>query len=182
MKFAEPGELVNPGMPIYRIGLRGSQLHVLKLGLNDRDVVRIGLGDSATVKFDPYPTRTFQGVVTRLAGSANPRNGTFETEITIIDPPVALKNGFVGRASILPKISEPYLRLPMAALVEMRAQKAIVYTPSENGGQAVEHQLEPLFIGDDYFAVSANGTTPLDRVITDGAAYIRPGGEINILN
>ncbi len=42
----------------------------VKVNVNENDVVRIKLGDSADVKVDAYPDRVFRGVVTQIANSA----------------------------------------------------------------------------------------------------------------
>src|SRR3546814_17851736 len=57
--------------------------HVLKLGLADRDIVRVGIGDRADVRFDAYPRRHFDATVIQIGHGADPRSGTFPVELEI---------------------------------------------------------------------------------------------------
>src|SRR3546814_4631578 len=52
--------------------------HVLKLGLADRDIVRVGIGDRADVRFDAYPRRHFDATVIQIGHGADPRSRSEE--------------------------------------------------------------------------------------------------------
>jgi RND family efflux transporter MFP subunit len=83
---AEPGELVAPGAQILVLGsnARGA---VVRVGLADRDVVRVRRGDRASVRFDALPDREFAGVVAEIAAAADPLTGTYRVEVSIPSAP-----------------------------------------------------------------------------------------------
>jgi len=62
-RLAEPGQTVGPGTPIVVFSADGSG-QVVRVGLADRDVVRVRAGDTATVTFGALPGRTWSGHVT----------------------------------------------------------------------------------------------------------------------
>src|SRR5262249_7984151 len=72
---ANPGELVASGTPVLTLAsaARGA---VLRVGLPDRDVVRVRAGNPAAVRFDAYPDRVFAGRVREIAAAATPGTGT----------------------------------------------------------------------------------------------------------
>src|SRR3546814_5997351 len=78
--------------------------HVLKLGLADRDIVRVGIGDRADVRFDAYPRRHFDATVIQIGHGADPRSGTFPVELEIANDHATsagtLPSGLVGTATI----------------------------------------------------------------------------------
>jgi multidrug resistance efflux pump len=60
--FASPGEIVNPGTPIFLIADLGS-LQVQTTDLSEVDVTRISVGNTAEVVFDALPETTVMGKV-----------------------------------------------------------------------------------------------------------------------
>lgn len=179
-KFAEAEEQVEPGTPVLRLGTSGEKSQVLKLGIADRDVVRIQPGDSAHIRFDTWPKRTFRGEVSVVGAAADPRTGAFEIEVMLAEHHPKLRNGFIGKVILFPSGQSPYLRIPMSALVEANQEQAFIYVPDQSGQRAKRVQVEPLYIGESFFAVDA-GALKAERVITRGAAYLRPDSNIQIV-
>lgn len=73
-KVAEPGEQVMPGSPI--AVLVDLQKLYVKTYVEQTDVGKIRLGDSAKIKLDSFPDRTFDGTIYFIASKAEftPRN------------------------------------------------------------------------------------------------------------
>ncbi len=99
-RFAEESELISPGMPVLTMSSAQAGW-VLKVGLADRDVVRVALGDTAQLAFDAFPGQLFPAMVTEISGTAAPMTGTFEVELAVAAPPGAMfMSGIMGRAEI----------------------------------------------------------------------------------
>lgn len=65
-----------------------SQMEV-RADVNENDIVRVALGDTAVIEVDAYPNRTFEGIVTRIANTATGTSGAeqvtnFEVRIYIL--------------------------------------------------------------------------------------------------
>src|SRR5262245_53738388 len=90
-RAAEPGELVSTGAPIVTLGSRTSGT-IMRASLPDRDVVRLAVGNRATVHVDAQPGRALQGVVRQIGAAADPRTGTYAVEIAL-DAPDGLNAG-----------------------------------------------------------------------------------------
>ncbi|MEL6391228.1 MAG: efflux RND transporter periplasmic adaptor subunit [Bacteroidota bacterium] len=179
-KFAEAGELVGPGSPIYRIASEGRNEFVLRVGLSDRDYVNIALGDAAELRLDAYPDQVFEAQVSELSAAADPRTGTFQVELTINPAGQLIRNGFVGRIRLFPSQEPPYARLPIESMVEGNGRSVEVFTIDENG-LARRHQLMFGRLGDDYFTVSLDQLEGVEQIVTEGAAFLQDGNQVKIL-
>lgn len=178
-KMAEAGELINPGSPIVQIGNTGSSKSMLLVvSLSDRDVVKLKEGDKAEVAFDAYPSTPAKAFVHQIGAQAHPRTGVFEVELKLKDFPFPLKSGFFGKAYIYPSTKQNLLKLPMQALVEGDEKEVKVYTHEKR--KVKELRATPVDIEEDFFTIEMMEDSPL-YVITEGAAYVREGQEVNIL-
>jgi len=180
-RFVEQGELVSPGQPIYRIGssqTQGSQ--IVRLGLSDRDIIKIALGDTAKIQFDAYEHEAFESTVTEISESSNPRTGLFEVELSLTHWVAGLKNGFVGKVHIYPSEKTPLLRIPMDALVEGHEKKATLYY-TQDGQTLKKVKINVLEIRGNYFT-TALSELPVDaKIITRGAPFLKANDSINIV-
>ncbi|OEK01660.1 hypothetical protein BFP97_09095 [Roseivirga sp. 4D4] len=179
-RMTERGELLAAGQPVFQVALNGrSKSHILKIGVADRDVVKVQLGDSARVQLDAYPGQYFKANVTEVAEAADPRTGTFELELTLKSETHVFKDGFVAKLRLYPSSQAPYYKIPMTALVEANEDEATIYIPKD---QSVERmKVTPIVVGDDYFIISADNSISIDQVVTQGSAYAKPGEIVEIL-
>jgi RND family efflux transporter MFP subunit len=116
-RFVESGELVASGTPVFLFA-SGTSDWVMRVGVADHQVVRMNLGDPASVLFDPYPDSPFEAQVTEIAETANPASGLFEVELRLDTSDRELVSGFIGRARITPETQQPFVMVPVEALVE----------------------------------------------------------------
>jgi membrane fusion protein, multidrug efflux system len=179
---ATPGTTIGAGTPVITLG--GSRRgKVLRVGVPDRDVLRVRVGDVAQVRFDALPDRVFSGKVSLVGQSADSRTGTYTVEVQLADG-ASLPTGLVGRAEIAARatttgaITSATL-VPVDALVEADADSAIVYTVSETTPlRAQPHRVHILQLTGDQAAIS--GLDSGVRVITRGSAYVRPDALVRI--
>lgn len=182
-KFTEANELINPGTPVFRLGATGAKGFVIKVGVADKDIIRLRLKDKAELRFDAYPDDVFEAYISEIAEAADPRTGVFEIELSITQQPgYILKNGFIGKLSIFPSSQKPYFKIDMDALVEGNKNKASIYVPNNNDTNARKVVVRPEYIGDDFFTISADKLENIERVITKGAAYLSETTTIKVID
>lgn len=180
-RMTERGELINPGTPVFQIAYKnGRSSHIVKIGVADRDVVKMQTGDSAVARFDAYPGRSLRAVVSEIAEAADPRTGVFEIELTISDSPYRLRDGFVAKLEVYPSLQEAYYKVPMSALVEGDAEEATIYVPENKTVKKMT--VHPTYITDEFFVISEEEAKNLETVVVQGTAYARPGVEVEVLN
>ena len=106
-RAVEPGELVQPGTPLYSI-LNLDKLY-MKVYVPEPDVGKLKLGQNARVYVDAYPEQPFDATVTKIAQEAEftPKNvqtreervkQVFGVELSIDNPEGKLKPGMPGDA------------------------------------------------------------------------------------
>lgn len=174
---ATPGTTINAGSVVLSIGgsVRG---RVMRMGLSDRDILRVRLGDAATATFDALPATKFAGVVTLIGKAADARTGTYTVEVQLKESS-ALPDGLVGRVQIAVRATGTAAMIPVDALLEADADSAIVYTiPESEPFLATQHRVRITQLHGDLAAVTGleNGA----RVITRGAPYVTPGARVRI--
>ncbi len=178
-KLVEVNELVNPGQPIYFLGAKSTGMS-LKVGMADRDVVKLSLGDKAKVTFDAYPEAEGHAEITEIAADGHPITGTFAVEMTIIDFPYDLKSGFFAKAAIFPGNQDPYFKIPIQAMVEGLQDQVAILVPEKN--KAKRLVVTPQYIGDEFFTVELTDLQNSSHgIITEGAAYLREGESFETL-
>ncbi|MBX2818583.1 MAG: efflux RND transporter periplasmic adaptor subunit [Rhodothermaceae bacterium] len=178
-RMAEQDELVSPGQPVFVFG--SSQTGwVARVGLADRDIVKLALGDSAKLVFDAYPEQVFNGWVTEVADAADPMSSTFEVEVAIEDPGSLLKSGFIARVDLFPSSGDSYLYIPVEALVEGNDREGIVYVYDEDNHEAKKVAIQIGRLLDSEIAV-AGGLEDYEHVVTDGASFLQGDGPVHVM-
>ncbi|HYW08021.1 MAG TPA: efflux RND transporter periplasmic adaptor subunit [Longimicrobium sp.] len=175
-RAAEAGEMVAPGAPVVVLGVSGGG-SVLRVGLPDRDAVRVRRGDAATVRFDAFPGAAFTGRVTEVAAAATRGTGTYEVEVTVDAGGRALASGLIGRVEIAPAARERLRLVPIEALLEADDDSATVYTLTPDGRRARRTPVRIAFLRGDRAAVRG-GLDGVREVVTDGAAYLEDGAPV----
>jgi len=176
-RMATPGATIGAGTPVLILG-GSTRGRVLRAGLPDRDALRVRVGDSATVRFAAVPDATYQGVVSLLGQAADPRTGTFTVEVQLRDA-APMPAGLVGRVEITTRAPVTATLIPVDALIEADADSALVYTMTSAAPHTAEaHRVHILQVAGGLAAVT--GVEPGARVITRGAAYVRPGAPVRL--
>jgi RND family efflux transporter MFP subunit len=178
-RMAEPNEMVQPGQPIVQIKSAG-QGFVVRVGLADRDVVRVALGDPAQVRASAWPERTLAGRITQIAAAASPATGTFDVEIAVDPGDAMLLSGMHARVEIEPSRRDPVAWVPIDALLEGDGLHGSVYTVDPARGVARRVAVELAFLQGDRAALRG-GLDGVDEVVTDGAAWLRDGAHVRVL-
>lgn len=177
-RLAEPGELVDAGRSVLEFAGR-ARGQIVRLGLADRDFVRVEEGDSASVWFDAYPGRTFAGVITERGASADPVTGTYRVELSLPDART-LASGLVGRVEIRPRATSPVALVPVESLLEADGDHAWVYTLSPDGRHAVRRAVELAFLAGGRAAIRS-GLEGVGAVISEGNARLDGGDRVEVL-
>lgn len=125
----EEGEVAVPGTFSRETGLlmTVSDLSVIlvKVRVDETDVVRLHLGDSTSVTIDAFPDTTFVGRVTKVAqsailGSATTATGDravdYDVEITLDDPPQNVRPDLSATAKMVTDVRDSVLAIPIIAL------------------------------------------------------------------
>lgn len=177
-RHAEPGELVSPGLPVLTMASRARGA-VVRVGLADRDAVRVRPGDPAIVRLDIAAERVIEGVVSEIAAAADPGTGTFRVEIQVPEW-TGLASGLVADVEIRPATGRPLPLIPVDALLEADGAKATVFALAPGSNRAESREVTIAFLADDQVAIAA-GLEGVQQVVTDGALRLDDGDAVRVV-
>lgn len=179
-KLAEANEVVQAGQTVLVLG--GAQRGwVVRVGLADRDVVRIHMGDAAHVEFDAWPGSSFAGRVSNIASAADAMTGTFTVEVQIEQGAVRFVQGLVAKVALLPPASGTVGVIPVQALVEANDKEAGVFVldPSRRTVHRISIEIGRMSQGRIEVLKGLAGGA---EVVTDGAAFLENGENVRVVN
>jgi RND family efflux transporter MFP subunit len=178
-RVAEAGELVAPGQALLTVS---SEAHgqVVRLGLADRDLVRLHRGDDAQVDFDALPGEGFHGRVSEIGAAADAHTGTYTVEVALDGGTRALPSGLIGRVEVRPQQPERLRLVPVEAIAEADGDTGSVYALRPDGRSVARLPVTIAFIEGDHVAVRG-GLTGVARVVTDGVAYVEDGQRVQVV-
>jgi membrane fusion protein, multidrug efflux system len=178
-KLGEERELVPAGQPVLVVGAQ-DRGYVVRLGLADREIVQLKLGDLGEIRVDAFPNKMFPGTVSELASAADERTGLFPVEMRFEEAPPRLVSGLVAKIRIVPAAgqAETLTYVPIASVVEADGSKASVFVI--DGERALKRDVQVAFIAPDAIALTS-GLKPGEQVVTDGALYLENEERIEIV-
>jgi len=177
-KLAEANELVQAGQPVLVLGGAGRGW-IVRVGLADRDAVRVHAGDPARVSFDAWPERTFAGRVSNVAPSADPATGTFTIEVAVEPADARFVQGLVAKVTLSPASRRIGSVVPVQALVEANGNEASVFVldATRKVVRRVTIRIGRLSGGE---VEVLDGLLPGAEVVIDGAAFLENGEAVRI--
>lgn len=179
----ELGALAAPGIPVFTV----TDVKSVKVVVGVPDLVRdqLRLGSTTSVSCDAFPTRAFQGSITRIAGIADPRSHVFEVEITVPNPEGLLKPGMVASVGLGEKaLTEIATTLPLSAIVRSVRDKSrfAVFVLDGAAKTPTVHQQEVelgAFMGNLISVTS--GLRPEAQVVVQGASMLSDGDQVRVI-
>jgi RND family efflux transporter MFP subunit len=170
-RYMESGELISPGSPVFVFASASKEQWILRTGVSDRDMVRMTMGDKATVTFDAYPGTEFSATVTEIAQMAEAAKGTFEVELTVDPQGKKLATGLVARVQVVPAHKTAAILVPIEALVEANGEKGFIYVLSNDKQTVKKTAVKIAGIYNNLVGISS-GLQENATIITEGNNYL----------
>lgn len=165
----EENEMTAPGYPVILFGST-KEKWVVRTNVSDKDMISVTIGDSANVSLDPYPGLIFPGIVSEIAGMADPYTGTYEIETEILNTKNRqMAAGLIARLEIIPSKAVKLLAIPADALFNSVENSGYVYRITDTG--LVSQKVFIEHIENEYIYVRSD-MQPGDLVVTEGINYI----------
>lgn len=179
-RFVESSELIQSGQPVLLLAAQ-KQGSVVRVGLIDQDIVKVGIGDPAEIFLDAYPGRMFTGTVSEVALSTDSKAGTFEVEILIDDQGIVLRSGLIARVEITPVSGDLQYFIPVEAVFKADNGLARVFVLDESKNVVNEVSVEIIEFLQDEVAVRGS-LKASDKVIKLGAPYLSDGSPVSVVD
>jgi HlyD family secretion protein len=161
----EEGEVAVPGTFSRETGLLLTIADLseilVKVRVDETDVIRLHLSDSAEVTIDAFPDTAFSGRVTKIAksaaqGVAQTAGGTtqavdYDVEVTIDSPPAEVRPDLSATAKIVTAMRDSVLSIPIIALT-MREHEPISTETAPEDTTEQKKEVEGVFVVSDGIA------------------------------
>jgi HlyD family secretion protein len=197
----EEGEVAVPGTfsPETGLLLTVSDLSIIQVNVrvDETDVVRLHLTDSAEVTIDAFPDTSFTGRVTKISKSAVQGLGAtaggtnqavdYNVEVTLDNPPEGVRPDLSATAKIVTATRDSALSIPIIALT-VREHEAISTETAPQDTSKGEEEVEGVFVlvdgtaefrpvkvgiaGEEYFEV-LDGLSAGDSIVSGPYQVIR---------
>lgn len=180
-KLVEQDELVAAGQPVIVLG-DTSGGWIVRATLTDRDIVRVRAGDKASVTLDAYPGLQFDATVAELASAADPLTGTYEMKLAIDPQGRRFVQGLVAKVEMAGDPGAAVTVVPVQAILEADGTAAVVYVVATREEQEVAERVAVRIgrlVGDRVEILE--GLAGGERVVTEGAAYLRAGDPVRVV-
>jgi len=182
-RLVEIGSLVGPGTPAYVLG----DVRQVKsiFGVPDTVLPRLKPGMNIAVNSEGVVGASFNGRITRIAPTADPRSRLFEVELTVPNPTGRLKPGMIASMRLKGASKmEPVPVVPLSAVVQPPPGRTgyMVYVVEGQGDKAVV-KARAVELGDalgERIAVKS-GLQGGERVVVTGASMIHDGETVEIV-
>jgi RND family efflux transporter MFP subunit len=172
-RYAEPGQLVAPGMPVARV----IDPYVLKLAgtVSEREVAWLSEGATATVVLEGMNGRV-AGEVAWVGFEADPVSGKFKVEVHVDNADLALRAGVVARARIHKLTHENALAVPRDAVMHTGEGVAVYVIEGDRAA------LRRISLGPDQglMVVVADGLRAGERVVVRGHRDLVDGALVSV--
>jgi len=173
-RHVELGSLVGPRSPV--VELAAGRL-VLRVPVSELDVVKLSVGDLATVVVDALGGAPLEARVARIFPAADPASRQVTVELVLQQPPPTLKPGFLARAELVLDRFPQALLVPEGAVLRGSEFPSFVYVV-ENGVARVR----PVEVGlrQGGKAMVSAGLAPGDAVVVEGTSLLRDGATVTV--
>ena len=175
-RMTEVGSWITTGGPVIEILTLDPVL--VRVGVNEKFVAGLAIGDAVDVRVDAHPGRLFNGKIRYLVPEASARSRSFPVLVEVANPNGALLAGMFARVEIRSGEGVQALTVPKDAIV-LGPMGATVFTIKAPAGKGLPTAVViPVVTGGttrDRIAVTGPGLAPGVPVITTGNEKLMPG-------
>jgi len=163
-KIVVQGQMVEPGMKIYRLADLG--LVWVQAQIYEQDLAYVKLGQEATVTLSYLPDREFRGRVTYLYPNVDEKTRTARVRMEFHNPGYFLKPGMFATVQVTSELEPSALLIPDMAILRS-GEKTTVFVALEGGKfDPRTVTLGPQAENDMYQVLS--GLSEGERIVTSG--------------
>jgi RND family efflux transporter MFP subunit len=154
-------------------------------GVPDFMLAELKRGDTLALTTEAIAGARYQGIVTTIAPSADPRSRVFQVELSIPNPERSLKPGMIATVTVGASPPRPELPvIPLNAVVRPAGQTQgfAVFVVTQEGGQTLARQRR-VTPGQPYGNRIAivSGLQPGEPVIVSGASLVVDGEPVRVI-
>ena len=163
-KMVVEGQMVDPGMKIYRLGDLG--LVWVQAQIYEQDLDYIKLGQEVTVTLSYLPDREFRGRVTYIYPNVDEKTRTARVRMEFHNPGYFLKPGMFATVQVVSELEPSVLLAPDMAILRSGEKNTVFVALEEGKFEPRTVTLGPQAENDMYQVLS--GLKDGERIVTSG--------------
>jgi HlyD family secretion protein len=172
-RYLDPGSIAGPSQPV--LGVQFVKQIWVTISVPEEISTRLHIGQSARIKVDALPGRSFTGSIIQINPSADPENRQFTVRVVLSNADDLLKPGMFARVSVETDHIKNAMAVPREAVKQDRNGTYIMVV---GGDGTVQHR--PIISGAEdtgYIAIT-QGVKPGEKVIIMSTMQIRDGQKV----
>ena len=173
----EAGQVVAAGQTVVRLARSGA----MEVAANapEQLVKSLKVGQTVEVMLWSAGNAPIKGRIRELAQSADPATRTYALRVSVEAPPETMQIGMTASVRIIDDSLPALIHLPLASYVESGGVQGVWVFDEASG--AVSFRPVTLVGFERNEALVAEGLKPGERVVSAGAALLRPGQKVKLL-
>lgn len=180
-RFVNPGETVAPNEAVFEL-LNVSEV-LLVLGVPEGRILRLKEGMKVQVSLwgnheTPQITQALEGVIRRIAPSADQDSGLFRIEVLLPNSERLIRPGLVARARIVIEITRGFRFRPNVIILDQG--EVFLFSVDENQ-RARRHRLNQVVFQDDH-VILRKLPVGVDTVVVQGQRRLAPGVKVEMVD
>jgi multidrug efflux system membrane fusion protein len=180
-RAVEVGSLAGPSAPAFTVA--NTRVVKVVFGVPDVVVASLRLGESLAIQAEAMPGEALQGLITRIAPSADPNSRVFEVEAALPNPDGRMKVGMLATLRLGGDAPDAGMFVPLAAVVRPAGDSAgyAVYVVADSAGTTA--RLRRVALGEtsgNQIAVR-EGLARGEQVIVRGATIVADGQPVRVI-
>lgn len=148
------------------------------LHVPERELARLGVGQTALIEADAVPGKRFEGRVARLSPVVDPQTGTFRVTVEIAGLETPLKPGMFTRVHVVHDERHDVPLVPVQAVIAEDSRTTVFVIAD---GAVAERRDVEIGYRDNGRVEIAAGLAPGERVVVTGQAALRSGSKVQII-
>jgi len=174
---AEVGEFVTPQNKIAT--LYDITEVFVELGIVEKDIDKIALGQDVAVKVDAYPDKDFRGTVDNIFPVIEGKSRTLTVKVGVRNPDAMLLPGMFARAMITIAEFKNAIVIPSMSLNKTKEGYKIFTV--DQGNTAKSRPVEVAYVTTDYTVIKS-GVYEGELVVTDTPQELKDGMPVKVID
>jgi multidrug efflux system membrane fusion protein len=176
----ELGDLATPAAAAFTI----EDISAVKVsfGVPEYALKQLRLGQEFTIHLQDDP-KEYRGRVTSISPSADEKNRVFAVEVTVSNQKSLLKPGMIASISLAGISKPPVPSVPLSAIVSYPVAPGhyAVFVAEEQAGKWVAREREVTLGDTQENLVAVDGVRPGEKIVVVGAAQLKDGDTIQVI-
>jgi membrane fusion protein (multidrug efflux system) len=169
------GNTISPDTPTFRV--TDLDPLVAYVHIPEKEFRKLAPQQAAEVVVDALGGERFQGIISRISPTVDPKTGTFRARVEVPDPSRRLKPGMFARVNIVYERRENALQLPRAAIVDADGAESVFVVVN---GKAEQRPVRTGLANNGWLEV-VEGLGGDEQVVVVGQAGLKTGTTVKVV-